>query len=260
MRRIRENRIPNLLSDGQSFVPPGCLSFPPAPSSNTTIIRRVVPLLDINSTPLRLVNVGIRFWRVRCADGNTIIVADFENIDNVSNPIFAVTDILVSSPSGAISFGSFEYVPNEFTNTANGFPSALILNWWAQGNRFTPPLILTRNTFTDFVVGIPNQPIDIDDLQGEIIIDGEGAEGAFESFIIPPADQMNAVELNSRFLTGRHSGNWVVEDTSDQGVLVSVGELPIALLYYFSHGFTFDSAGNPAWFTGNAFFEQVTLP
>jgi len=248
--------LPNLLSDGLSFVPPDCVDFPPTPQPDTTVIRREVLVPNINTSPVSFINVGIRFWRVKCSDENTIIAADFENIDDVNNAIPGITRVAVNSPSGSSSAGAFEYVANEFTNTGSGFPSQLIRNWWSQDNIFSPPLILTRNTFTDFTTGFPDQPIDINDIQGEIEVVGQGQQGFSESFTIPPASEMTAVEPDNSILTGRYSGNWVVENTADQGILVSVSELPNRSLVLFMAWFTFDSEGNPAWFTGNAFFEQ----
>ena len=68
-------------------------------------------------------------------------------------------------------------------------------------------------------------------------------------------------------LSGRLSGNWVIEGAADQGVMLSISErLPstgtyepnsddLSMVIFLAH-YTFDSAGRMLWLTGSADFEQ----
>ncbi len=248
--------VPNFFSDGFAFVPPSCVDFPPVPQPGTTVLQRTVEAPEINLPAVHTIPVRVRFWRVACPDGKTIITMSLENLSGLTNVIPAVSNIVVTNNAGSASFGAFTYVPTEFTNTGNGFPSALIGNWWFAIGNVTPPLILTRNTFADFIPGsMLSQPITFDDLQGEITITVEGLAGFFESFVIPPANQMTPVSNGLPPITGRHAGTWVVENTSNQGILLSISELPDGSLVAFMAWFTFDANGNQIWFTGNSFFQ-----
>lgn len=84
---------------------------------------------------------------------------------------------------------------------------------------------------------------------------------------IPPTEQALAASPSIP-LSGRLSGNWVVDGASDQGFLISISELvdsdtPFYKATYshlgtpllmFLSWYTFDAAGNKLWLTGTAGF------
>ena len=94
---------------------------------------------------------------------------------------------------------------------------------------------------------------------------------------IPPTETVLSTNPSIP-LSGRLSGNWVVEGASDQGFLISISELvegnaPFhesvyshlqSPLLIFLSWYTFDAQGNKLWLTGAAEFatgeSQVTIP
>ena len=94
-------------------------------------------------------------------------------------------------------------------------------------------------------------------------------------FEVPSIADMG-LEPNAIFpITGRLSGNWVIEGANDQGFMLAISSLPglpdadsgryppFSMVLFFSQ-YTFDQAGKMLWLTGAAQFlpgvRQVSLP
>jgi len=92
---------------------------------------------------------------------------------------------------------------------------------------------------------------------------------------VPATGEILDFESPDMPLSGRHSGNWVIPGTSDQGILLSISELvapewdddvaslEMPMLVFLAH-YTFDQEGRMLWLTGAAEFgpntQSVTIP
>jgi hypothetical protein len=76
----------------------------------------------------------------------------------------------------------------------------------------------------------------------------------------------STLNSNSRIpLSGRLSGNWVVQGVPDQGFVIAISELTDSLdPLMFLSWYTYDNDGNTLWLTGAAQFEigdtRITIP
>jgi hypothetical protein len=94
-------------------------------------------------------------------------------------------------------------------------------------------------------------------------------------FEVPATAEMDFPIQPTLPFTGRLSGNWVIEGTSDQGLMLAISGWatkppqyesvfpPLRMVLFYSH-YTFDAQGDMLWLTGSAEFEpgthQVTIP
>jgi len=93
---------------------------------------------------------------------------------------------------------------------------------------------------------------------------------------VPSTAEMGLAASDHFPITGRLSGNWVIEGANDQGVILAIsgwarknpepfagGFPPLRMVLFYSHH-TFDAQGKMLWLTGAAQFDpgthQVTIP
>ncbi len=92
---------------------------------------------------------------------------------------------------------------------------------------------------------------------------------------VPSMEEMSMSTREEFPITGRLSGNWVIEGASDQGFVLAISSLvypqveidsrfpPIRMIIFVSH-YTFDQTGDLLWLTGSAEFQpgvsQVSIP
>jgi len=91
-------------------------------------------------------------------------------------------------------------------------------------------------------------------------------------FIDVPATADMLSPLTFMPLSGRLSGNWVTEGAEDQGIILSISEMPEEFPFWlpakpflmFLSWYTYDELGDPLWLTGAARFAvdttELTLP
>ncbi len=243
--------LPNFLSDGWAFVPPNCLPFPFGPAG--TVVTKQTLMPETNISVVSTILVEIRAWRIACSDGTTVIAMDFRNLSGVNSVVPGIDDLEFMTSTGKFSGASLVIVPTEFPS--QGFPNDDVGIFWRNFGNLSAPLLLTRNTFESRFGLNPTNPPTIDDMQGEITLFFFNKGSIITTLSIPPASQLTSFPFfEEPPLTGRHSGMWVVEGSSDQGINLSVSELTDRRLFVFLTWFTYDQNGGQAWFSGGSFF------
>jgi len=245
--------VANFFSDGWSFVPPACTpqAFGPA----GTVVGTQVNLPETAVPGVDIVPVEIRAWRIACPGGATVIAMDLRDLSGLAGVSLGVDDLEISTAAGTGGEGTLTLAPDAITGHA--FPTEAVRYAWANIAAVSPPFLLTRNTYQSIVDNNPQMPpVTVDDMQSEVTIGFFRGGSLLATITVPAAEQMTATPFfDQPPLTGRYSGNWQVEGSADQGILLSISELPDGRLVAFMAWFTFDSDGQATWFTGNNFFE-----
>lgn len=242
----------NFLSDGLSFVPPNCLTNPfPGPSGNVITSDVGFPTTGDVNGPTTIVRLNI--WRVRCPESNrSSVMVRFINLSGNLLEAPALGPILISAGPDDFAGG----ILRPFANDASFVEQVTIQADWLSNGGVSEAYQLN---YTNFPEGPPST-LDADEYQQSLDITFFGFDnnGNLLPFLSVNTLSIDDANGNQQFplppLTGRHNGNWVVQDTSDQGILVSVGELPNRELVLFIAWFTYGPSGEQAWYTGNALF------
>ena len=245
--------VANFFSDGWSFVPPACTpqAFGPA----GTVVSTQVNLPEVALPAVDTVPIAIRAWRIACPGGATVIAMDFRNLSGTPGVSVGVDDLEISTAAGTGGEGTLALAPDAITGHA--FPTGAVRYAWANIADVSPPFLLTRNTYQSTVDNNPQMPpVTVADMQSEVTVGFFRGGSLLATITVPPAEEMTATPFfDQPPLTGRHSGNWQVAGSADQGILLSISELADGRLVAFMAWFTFDDDGQASWFTGNNFFE-----
>ena len=120
----------------------------------------------------------------------------------------------------------------------------------------------------------PDQALSLSQYNGSFRLELNWRDSLSYAIDVPPTESVFS-ERPRMAISGRLSGNWVMEGASDQGVVLAISELvPNAVpeldallhspLVMFLSWFTYDTAGNMLWLTGAAQFAmgatEVTVP
>lgn len=107
------------------------------------------------------------------------------------------------------------------------------------------------------------------------LVVGHGPDYTELTINVPATSELFGESTNQLPLSGRLSGNWVIEGAADQGIMLSIsGKIPssrtnvpegddLSMVVFLAH-YTFDAGGNMLWLTGAAEIEQgateVSIP
>lgn len=243
----------NFLSSAESLVPPNCLTAP-LPAAAGTITQSIVsfPVTEAVNGPRT--NVRVRLWRADCHQpGRSALLIQFENVTGNFFQAPFLGPLLLGNQTLGFSSATYRLRPNDFS-----MPTQLDLQTdWFLNNGVSAPYLIEIGPL------LPDQEaneLDIEDYQLSfgltfLAFNNQGGLSDIDTVTIPAASNSNsATQFGQEPLTGRYSGNWIAQDTRDQGILLSISELPDRRLVAFMAWFTYGPNGEQAWFTGNSFF------
>jgi hypothetical protein len=249
----------NFLSEGRSINHPNCLTTPlPNPAGTVFTVDGDFPIVGSNilTTP-----VSISVWRAQCPNGSTEILMQFSNVSGDLDNIPRWTHVVMATEDGRLGFGQLFSFPSELGGGLG--QDATELFWGVLRTPVSPTYIVK----IDPLLG---GELNRSDLEGELAvgffnigfqrnsnpaIPGELTTNQILAFQLPASSEMVTVpQFQAPALTGRHSGNWIVEGSSDQGIVLSVAELPNRQLVATVGWFTYNAAGQNTWYTGSTFF------
>ncbi len=252
----------NFLSSADSLVPPNCLTDPlPGPAGSITEGVVSFPVSEAINGPDT--DVRIRIWRAACHETQrSAVLLQFEN---VTGDFFAVPflgPLLIGNQSNGFSAASYRTRANDFA-----MPTQLDLQTsWFLNNGVSDPYLVEIGPL---LTGQDSNELDIEEYQQAfgltfLAFNNQGEPSSIETVDVPAASASDmATQFDLAPLSGRFSGNWVAQDTRDQGILLSISELPDRNLVAFMAWFTYGADGEQAWFTANTLFEigdnQISL-
>jgi len=261
----------NFIENPVSPYPAGCVTIP---DSQTFIygdnVERVyddqLTLTDAEDLSSEL-PVNVHVYRVACADPNrSVIWIEFEIPDSLdpANTFYLTPEVqafigdqsvpmrLTGEPNtwgSATEPDGFAHViggMQEFSNGAQLTWLYVLDNLSLYSTRSDPNVFLSAAQYND------SFELDILSLNSTWTIE------------IPST--FDSVSPNPRIpLSGRLSGNWVVDGVPDQGFVIAISELTNSLdPLMFLSWYTYDNDGKLLWLTGNAQFEigdtRITIP
>jgi len=243
----------NFLSSAEALIPPNCLTDPlPGPAGTTTQGVVSFPVSEAINGPRT--QVRIRVWRAACHEPQrSAVLLRFENVsgDFLAAPFLG--PLLIGNESSGFSSASYRARANDFA-----MPTQLDLQTsWFLNNGLSDPYLIETGPL---LAGQTSNEVSVDEYQQAfglsfLAFNNQGELSEIDTVTVPAASQSNmATQFDLPPLTGRFSGNWVARNTSDQGILLSISELPDRRLVAFMAWFTYGPDGEQAWFTGNAFF------
>lgn len=250
----------NFLSDGNSINHPNCLTNP-LPPPGGTVFAGDAPF-PLRNNDLLTTNVRFRYWRVSCFAGHTEVLLNFENISGDLDLLPQWTHVGIISQSGRTGIANLYEIPSEFGSVPA--TDSLFVYWGVGRQSISPSYVLKLD---------PTFPTNLRraDMEGPLVLvfltydlepdldpftPGDLVAQEIISFTVPASSQMTTFpQFNAPPLTGRHAGNWTVEGTTDQGIVLSISELPDRQLVASLGWFTYDAAGNAIWYTGSALFQ-----
>lgn len=252
----------SFLSRSDTINHPNCLTNPlPAPTG--TVLNFQAPFPRFGQEFLT-VSVGLQVWRVRCPDNSTEILMRFVNTGGNTGLIPTWSGLVVVTPDQRVVLANLYEIPNG-EGSAPG-QIGVLRQWNLLEENASQTMVLKLDPFLPLL-----DPFTRTDLQGALQIGfylGELSDTdsnpatplaydltAFAAFDMPASSAMNSSpQFTVPPLTGRHAGSWVVEDTADQGIVLSINELPDRRLVATMGWFTYDASGQQVWYTGSAFF------
>lgn len=126
------------------------------------------------------------------------------------------------------------------------------------------------------------RPIPAESYNAQFFLQLRYFENIVLNTVIPATAEVNFPEQPAFPVTGRLSGNWVIENTPDQGIMLAISSLvkkpepnqtgfvepyfdyPAREMVLFYSHYTFDAQGRMLWLTGSAIFtpgaHQLTIP
>ncbi len=244
----------NFLSSAEALIPPNCLTDPlPDPAGTTSQVVLSFPVTEASNGPRT--NVRIRVWRAACHEPQrSAVLLRFENVsgDFIAAPFLG--PLLIGNQANGFSSASYRLRANDFS-----MPTQLDLQTsWFLNNGVSDPYLIEIGPL---LAGQDSNDLDIDDYQQAfgltfLAFNNQGELTEIDTVTVPAASQSDMLaQFSEPPLTGRFSGNWIARDTRDQGILLSISELPDRRLVAFMAWFTYGPDGEQAWFTGNAFFD-----
>jgi len=244
----------NFLSSAEALIPPNCLTDPlPGPAGTTTEGVVSFPITEASSGPRT--NVRIRVWRAACHEPErSAVLLRFENVsgDFIAAPFLG--PLLIGNQSSGFSSASYRLRANDFSA-----PTQLDLQTsWFLNNGVSAPYLIEIGPL---LPGQDSNDLDVSEYQQAfgltfLTFNNQGELTEIDTVTVPAAGQSNMVtQFANPPLSGRFSGNWIARDTRDQGILLSISELPDRRLVAFLAWFTYGADGEQAWFTGNTFFD-----
>jgi len=261
----------NFIENPTSPYPAGCVTIP---DSQTFVygdnVERVyddqLTLTDATDLSNEL-PVNVHVYRIACADPNrSVIWIEFEIPDSLNPDLtFYLTpevhafidgqDITMRLTGEPNTWGSatepdgFGHVIGGYQEFANGTPLTWIYvldNLSLYATFSNPDVFMSPGQYND------GFRLDLLTLNSTWSVD------------IPST--FDTLSANSRIpLSGRLSGNWVVQGVPDQGFVIAISELTNSLdPLMFLSWYTYDNDGNTLWLTGAAQFEigdtRITIP
>ena len=275
----------NFIENPWTPYPPGCLTLPglqPALYGDNAarVFEGEAVLPDANDPTSRL-PVNLSVYRVACAEPNrSVIQLEFSipaRLDPATTFYQAPEWVMVDN-TGV----DFDYSYMRLSSEANVwggtefFPSRVIFGGshpnMEDGHERKWIFVLTNPSpwEWDWAYLSPT------DYNGKLYIELDTGDDSLKGPIIVVPPTASLLAANPRIpLSGRLSGNWVVEGAADQGFAISISEvvpdsipdpseLAVPPLLMFLSWYTFDQNGDQLWLTGAAQFEvgatEVTIP
>ena len=273
----------SFVSNPYTPYPPGCATLPDLQSTlhGDNIVRffeQEIPL-DVPSNPVEQVNANVAAYRVACADASrSVIWLEFSIPEDVNGEQFYLT------PEVRAVIGESAFYGVSLVREPNGWDVGIRPWEYAQvfggggdledGHGLKWVFVLDNASwFTEYFE--PQQALSAAQYNGSFTLELNWRDHA--GWDIPVPSTASLFASNPRIpLSGRLSGNWVVDGASDQGFVISISELVpgsaprassellgLPLLMFLSW-FTFDQNGDQLWLTGAAQFEmgatEVTVP
>lgn len=261
----------NFMENPAAPYPAGCAT---SPDSQTFIygdnLERVyaaeLTLTDASDLTNEL-PVNVRVYRVGCAEQNrSVIWIEFE-IPDFLNPdeTFYLTPEVQAFVNG-------QNIPMRLTGEPNTWGSATEPDGFAHViggyQEFSNGAELTWIYVLDNVslystLSDPNVFMSPSEYNDGFRLDLLTLNDVWSIQIPSTFDTLNS---NDRIpLSGRLSGNWVVDGASDQGFVIAVSELTYSVNpFVFLSWYTYDNDGKLLWLTGGAQFEvgdtRITIP
>jgi len=242
----------NFLSSAEA--PPNWRTDPlPGPAGTTTQGVVAFPITEASNGPRT--DVRIRVWRAACHEPQrSAVLLRFENVsgDFIAAPFLG--PLLIGNQSSGFSSASYRLRANDFSA-----PTQLDLQTsWFLNNGVSDPYLIE---IAPLLAGQASNDLNIDEYQQAfglsfLAFNSAGELTEITTVVVPAASQSNMItQFADPPLSGRFSGNWIARDTRDQGILLSISELPDRRLVAFLAWFTYGADGEQAWFTGNTFFD-----
>lgn len=246
---IKGNSFENYLSNVWSPIPPGCATVLPILNLNNLSGEEtlVSGTIEVSTLGGGIHDMEITIKRKGCAvEGRSILRVE------------------ISVPEDANPSQACMYVPIFFArmadDTRRDFRLTDETNSWVDHDQLS---VVCETSFKQFVLDSftaldqayeEDKVITVDEYNGAFILEIQDLLlGTYTANI--PAYENNLGE-SYMAITGRLSGNWIVSGTSDQGLLISFGELVgVASNLVFLSIYTFDLNGNLFWMTGTALYE-----
>jgi len=261
----------NFIENPVAPYPAGCATIPDAQTfiygdNLKRVYDKELTLTDASDLSSEL-PVNVHVYRVGCADPNrSVIWIEFEIPDSLNpDTTFYLTplvhafidgqDITMRLTGEPNTWGSatepdgFGHVIGGPQQFSNGTPLTWIYvldNLSLYATFSTPDLFMSPSQYND------SFRLDLVTLHG--------------TWSIQVPSTFNTLNPNNRIpLSGRLSGNWVVQGVPDQGFVIAISELTDSLdPLMFLSWYTYDNDGKLLWLTGAAQFEigdtRITIP
>lgn len=278
--------------------PPGCITLPPAQAGlygehavkfwSGQIQLELVHKLDPTDPAKNLGWARLDLFRVACAElDRSVILVEFRLPVEWVDPKYA-TLVLPTFAIEAIGYPDwYHYAPLDLKPEPNSWGRPLeqqdfmkrafgdYTGGWDDPRRYTWRYVLDVGAGASYV---SYSGADLAEyynrIDGLYLFRGDVWNDEPDLFIPVPATAQLLEPNPSLPLNGRLSGTWVEQGAADQGFLLSFSNpVPPGLqaaapekseLVAFLSWFTFDTQGNPLWFSGNARFPQgsdeVSMP
>ena len=277
----------NFMDSPYTPYPPGCITLPDLQSAlygdnAVKVYEGEKTLRNANKPPAGLpINVAI--YRVACAEENrSVILLEFSIPDRLDP---AETYYLLSRVEVAFYWGVWDWHSwMQLSAEPNGQGSAGQLGGSLTFGGNTPGTSDGHERRWTFVLtsslppgrdGIDYWYVSPETYNERLMLWVESERPGWGWTVdIPPTAEL--IDANPRIpLSGRLSGNWVIDGAADQGISLAISEvvqdsvpefdeLADQPLLMFLSWFTFDAGGNKLWLTGAAQFNmgasEVTVP
>ena len=276
----------NFIENPYTPYPPGCATLPDLQTAlhGDNVVKffeQVIPV-DITDASATTADALVTAYRVACADANrSVIWLAFNVPEGVRTGAQSYsTPKVVARLSESMTYSlSLAREPNSWDvgNHPSHYEQVFGFNddWfkgWGDGHDKTWIFVLdaVAPINDDFVAGYAISPTQYN---GSFTLKLQTRDGTWD--IQVPSTASLFASTPRVPLSGRLSGNWVVEGASDQGFVIAVSEVvpdsvpePTELLdsslLMFLSWYTYDTNGDKLWLTGSAQFAmgatEVTIP
>jgi len=249
----------NYYSNLNTLYPQGCATnyqiSDQLPSKGSDITSGLIRLKEAAAIT-QIHDVNIRVYRRGCTEpGRSILMFEMTVVDDMDD----VSESVLAPMFQADRFGSIHGLRG--TREPNSWVASDDSRWVAEGE-----------TLTMFLDGISIYDPDYD---ASKVLSIDEYNGDWELKILDPRDQRGYMVdipeyrdqhmLSELPLSGRLSGNWVVNGVADQGFVLAFQELAGEVRpFVFLSWYTYDKDGRTLWLTGGNAFDigdsQVEIP